>query len=233
MAGGSVRPLRGVRPAARRPTAWSQDPLTDPVEPRPAEIQQETSGAAVTGPERPPSVCDEIWAAVPAHLREEVLDRAAADLRRCIHPEDSILRSLGEHGISVKRGRRPVTRQPADETEAVPGPTPSTPLGIALHRAMGLIGKPGRRAADAEREVLAAVRKDPAFAMSCPGDLALLGVRIPGKILESVADLVRQQAERIIEELRIRKSEGDPEAAAWADPDDWSFHTEDPARFAP
>lgn len=159
----------------------------------------------------PPGVSAAVWAAVPAPLRAEVLERVARDVVRCIHPESSVTRQLDERGIRV-----PLRS----------GAGPVTPIGVALHREMRMPGSPGPEAARLEATILEAIREDPVSALSHPGGLGP-AAGVPERVMDGISDLVRWEAERAIANLRARRAEGDPTAAWWVDPDEWSFHLED------
>lgn len=191
-----------------------------------AEARRVDGGGEGGGPKRPPSVAEATWNLVPDRLRSDALSRASADLRRGIHPEESMRSFLEERGIRRTEPRRtmarPIGRRVDREThdEVVP----STPIGVAIHKAMRLSGRPGRSAAAAEVDVVEAIRRDPAYAWWDPEGLGALGARTSRETLGEIADLIRWQAEREMGDLRARRDAGDPSAAAWVDPDDWCFN---------
>jgi len=226
----------------RRSRAAAQaEERQDPAETGGQEARRRaTPQAADTGPgRRPPNVSAEAWASVPEDMREEALRLAADGLRRCIHPDETVRRLLEQRGLTVapappqarpqtlavrggmRPGRPPAAPQGRDE------PAPRTSLGIAVHGALGLAGRPGRDAAEAEESILSAVRADPVLALSDPGALGRLGVRLTRQALEAVADLIQSEAERVIDDIRARKAAGDPSVADWIDPDAWTFGVAD------
>jgi hypothetical protein len=48
----------------------------------------------------PPSISGQLWALIPEARRRAALEEAASNLRRAIHPEDSVLAFLARLGIS-------------------------------------------------------------------------------------------------------------------------------------
>lgn len=220
--------------------------------------------------ERPPSVSEVLWNAVPAALRQEFLEAAAMNLRRGIHPEETVSKMLEDNGIKRPVVAPPPARQPSGRpvpprprppmphpaarpqpprtTERPPsgqaqastplhpfgsvappaaGDTPRGVIGAAVHKAQRLQGRPGKAAAAAEASVLAAIVRDPAYALSFPDEVRALGARVPAKVAAEIAPLVAQEAERVIEDIRRRAALGDPAAARWIDPDGWSYHLDD------
>lgn len=89
---------------------------------------------------------------------------------------------------------------------------------------MRLAGQPGGVAGNAERTLLAAIKKDPVMACCDPVALGSMGVRIPCEVLEAVGDMIRAEGEKVIEHIRSRKAAGDPAFSDWDDPDGWSFN---------
>jgi len=183
-----------------------------------------------------------VWAAVPEELRDEAIELAARELRRCVHPEETVRRLLSDRGLPVSvprkaglnvgglRPRRPGApakgAAPAQQRhDSVPGP--QTQFGEAVGRALGL---PADASARAEETVLAAIRAQPVAALSDPGCLGRFGASLSRDQLESLADLVQAEADRVIADFRARKDAGDPAYADWVDPDGWSYGLADAER---
>lgn len=229
------------------------------------------SGAGQEGSDvdRPPSVPDHLWESIPHDMRKKFVEEAARDLRRGIHPMESVSRMLKDSGIdrqpikappmrrmqplsSLSRtppppapkpaaAPQPVTAQIPDEPQvAVSAPiapygmpvpkagiVPRGVIGVAIHKEMRLSGPPGKAAAEAEASVFAAIIADPVMAFSYPEGLRSFGARIPRPTAVAIAPLVRQEADRVIEDIRRRALEGDPRVADWIDPDNWHHLRED------
>jgi len=223
---------------------------------------EEGFAAATEGPPpRPPSVSESLWSSVPDAFKAEFLKKAAKDLRRGVHPEDSIGAMLESKGLNrpVKAAPAPAMRRPPprsapppaaqpprrDEPEGSAPPPRSGPLlaygasprpagqepvsviGVAIHKEMRLSGKPGKAAADAESSVLKAIAADPVMAWSDPAGIRRLGARLTDAVADGIKELVRQEAERVIDDIRVRAAAGDPVALRWPDPDAWSMDFEE------
>lgn len=125
-------------------------------------------------------------------------------------------------------------RQPADRHghpaasrgRVLPPASGNVPLGVigaAIHKEMRLGGSPGKAAAEAEASVLAAIASDPAYALSDPCGIRCLGARVPASVAAAIAPFVEREAERVLQEVRVRAAAGDPSAVSWIDPDGWTF----------
>lgn len=222
---------------------------------------EEGFAAATEGPPpRPPSVSESLWSAVPDALKAEVLKKAAKDLRRGVHPEESIGAMLESKGLNrpVKAAPAPSMRRPPSRSAPAPAPSarkdvsapaqppprsgpllaygasprpagqePVSVIGHAIHKEMRLSGRPGKAAADAESSVLKAIAADPVMAWSDPAGIRRQGARVTDAVAEGIKDLVRQEADRVIEDIRARAAAGEPVASRWPDPDAWSVDFEE------
>lgn len=199
---------------------------------------------------RPPSVSESLWNAVPPGLRAEFLARTAKELRRGVHPEESIVAQLESRGLNrpVKAApgtKRPAARKPPNEPEAVQvavrtrpimaygarplpsGQEPLSEIGHAIHGEMRLPGKAGRAAAEAEASVLKAIAADPVMAYFEPERIRFQGACVSDAVAKGIMSLVRQEADLVIGDLRSRLGEGDARLGGWIDPDGWSFGLDD------
>lgn len=198
-------------------------------------------------PERPPSVSEILWNAIPDALREEFLKIAANGLRRGVHPDESIAAALEARGLdrpvrqapaSLRRlASRPMPVRSAPQPPAPPqrsgpvlpygsapvpaGQEPVSVIGHAIHKEMRLSGRPGRAAAEAEATVLAAIAADPVMAYSCPEGVRTMGARVTEAVANGIKAFVRQEAEKVIDDIRARRAAGDAVALRWTDPDEW------------
>jgi|HigsolmetaAR201D_1030396.scaffolds.fasta_scaffold02518_1 hypothetical protein len=207
---------------------------------------------------RPHVISEATWEAIPERYRQAALARAAVDLTKCIHPEDSVRRFLAENGLPSPRR----TLSAAVRRQAPPGPAPTPAAQAATPMAArpSLLSKLSRRPAQSapttfrsrigpaiaaagvalddagrmEGMLLSAIRRWPEIAFSDPECLAFLGRGLSVRILVDASDVIREEAGKEIDDRRRRKAAGDPELDDWIDPDGWSFGLDDePGHCAP
>ncbi len=101
------------------------------------------------------------------------------------------------------------------------GSVPKGKIGHAIHRLLGLSGEPGKKAAEAEASVLSAIAADPVYAKSEPSQLANLGCSVPEFVLASIEDLILEEVEAVMRDIKARKENSDPTVVDWLPPDEW------------
>lgn len=102
------------------------------------------------------------------------------------------------------------------------GDVPKGNIGHAIHRLLGLPGEPGKKAAEAEASVLAAIAADPTYAATAPSQLGNLGCSVPEFVLSSIEDLILEEVQVVINDIKVRKENLDPTVIDWLPLDEWA-----------
>ena len=193
--------------------------------------------------DRPPAVCERLWALIPPARRAEFYRSAALGLVRGRHPETTVaagLRSIGVSQAAIDAACR--AEAPPASPEARPAAAagrkrkpdrPAWPYGAAapddgaelpgaIAAEITAAGVDAATSARFETEILKAIAKDPSWVENHPDDLRILGCAVPPSVLRSVSGLVGAECHRVVEDIRARRAMGDVVAMRWMDPKDLS-----------
>jgi hypothetical protein len=208
-----------------------------PVNKPPADFFRRSRGAALAKASAPPKSA--VSSATPASTTaspqrsggfkkpvkvQEPYEEAADDEFTFVDqavPIPSFQGDIPDFDDDVDLHRKP-TRPFGLKTTPSVGEVPKGKIGHAIHRLLGLSGEPGKKAAEAEASVLAAIAADPAYAAMEPSQLGNLGCSVPEYVLSSIEDLILEEVQVVTNDIQSRKENSDPTVLNWLPPDEWA-----------
>lgn len=169
---------------------------------------------------KPKSVSAELWSQIPSGKQMEFLSAMAIALRNGIHPEEFLKNELSK--INTKDIKNKFFRK--DNIKKETEKQLSSPLSLAIKKTLNT--KDLNYVLQLETEILSRIIQNPfIFEDNVKGlkDFII----IDDKILKNCEDILLNIINKLIEDIREKKKNGDIEARNIPDPDDWCFHLED------